>query len=129
MTTTLPIDLTISKELLSDLLVTAVEGGSGYWADFSEIRRTKTADIVSVRVTESDPSTDGPPTTRTVTPAILMEGLRYLALAAKSGVAADGSRFPAAADHLSDLLHDNSDAITADVVLQLTLFKGTVVYG
>ena len=107
-----------------DLLTTAVEGGSNYWCRFSRLKRDKGLNCLSVRVAPDDGPVrckDG--TTyvpRVVEAAELKLGLERLG--------AQPAPFPAAAQHLADVLGENDDAITADVVLQMTVF-GEVVFG
>jgi hypothetical protein len=109
----------VSKQLLRDLLCTAIEGGSNYWADFADITRGNPAGdwyYSSAIVTENDPDT-AVTTGTVVTPEMLAVGLERLAL----------SSMPTALTHLADALSENGDAITADVVLQFAVF-GELVY-
>ena len=111
--------VTVRRQLLLDLLCTAVEGGSGYWAEFSEAERTPDLDYLSVRVTELEASSsDKPRVNRIVKAEELATGLARLSQAT----------FETAWQHLADALSENGDAITADVVLQMTVL-GELVYG
>ena len=113
--------LTVTRQTLRDLLCTAVEGGSNYWARFDATQRTVDLDYLSVRVTEDESHTDGPRLQRLVTAEDLLIGLGRLAANPK------GFAEGVALKHLTDALHDH-DATTADVVLQMTVF-GDVIYG
>jgi hypothetical protein len=113
----LSIDIDVQR--LRDLLCSAVEGGSNYWARFSHSQRTPEYDYLSVRVQEDDAHSDNKPAVdRVVTAEDLVVGLEALAK----------GPFPAARQHLSAFLEENDDAETADVVLQMTVF-GELVYG
>lgn len=111
----------VSEQLLADLLVTAAEGGSNYWASFTEPRPAG-GEYVSVHVTEHAPHSRTPRVSRRVGVLDMLEGLRNLSRAVgRSG-------FPAAVKHLNDALEEDYDATTADVVLQMALFD-EVIYG
>ncbi len=116
---TLSVTLPVSRLRLMDLLCTAVEGGSNYWAKFRHSRRTADLDYLQVDVAEHEASGDGPPMERVVTAEDLLVGLQRLAT----------STMETANQHLLDAIsEDGGDATTADVVLQMTVF-GEVVYG
>lgn len=121
------LNIPVKRQLLRDLLVTAIEGGSTYWASFSNATRNEALDYLKVRVTESEASrTNTPRVNRYITPEELANGLEALAR-----VCADEERltqFPAAGKHLGDALSETGDATTADVVLQMLIF-GEVIYG
>jgi hypothetical protein len=107
----------VPLQTLRDLLCTAVEGGSNYWATFSDAERTEDLDYLSVRVREHEAHGDKRALSRVVTAEDLAVGLQRLTKAS----------FEAAMQHFADAL-TNHDATTADVVLQMTVF-GDVVYG
>lgn len=116
---TLVMPVQIDVQRLRDLLVSAVEGGSNYWARFKALERSDDLDYLKVEVFEVEShKDDGPGVRRTVTPEELVEGLKLLAQ----------GPFPAARQHLTNFLEENDDAETADVVLQLTVF-GELIYG
>jgi hypothetical protein len=124
-TETVVLNIPVSRQTLRDLLCSAVEGGSNYWAEFSDSERTDDLDYIRVRVVEITSHDDRPRRNRYVTAEDLATGLERLAK-----VAADEQRsgkFPAAGKHFADALGDH-DATTADVVLQMTVF-GDLVYG
>lgn len=100
-----------------DLLCSAIEGGSNYWADFDKFERTD-LDYISVRVAEQEPSSGNLRKRKTLRAEHLVEGLQLLAAAP----------FPSALTHLHNFLNENDDAETADVVLQMTMF-GDLIYG
>lgn len=119
------LNIPVPREMLRDLLCTAVEGGSNYWADFSAAVRTEGLDYLRVKVTEQEPSRDDTPrVNRYIDADDLAIGIQRLA---KAAIADDG-KFPAAGKHLGDVLSENGDATTADVVLQMTIF-GELIYG
>lgn len=109
----------ITRQALRDLLCTAVEGGSNYWAMFEDAERTESLDYLGVVVVEHEAHSKGVPALRRrITAEDLAQGLERLAAAT----------FPAAKQHLADALSENGDATTADVVLQMAVF-GDVIYG
>lgn len=117
LTLTYTITQEVAHQLLVDLLVTAAEGGSNYWASFSRAPG-EAHDYTAVTLTEHDAHGDAPPLVRRVDAADLLAGLQALTVA----------KFPSAAQHLRDALAEDGDAITADVVLQLAVF-GDLIYG
>lgn len=118
MSETVTIRIEVSKQLLMDLLCTAVEGGSNYWAAFGRSQRTAELDYLSVDVIEAEAhGKESAPIRRIVTAEELALGLEGLARA----------KFAAAGKHLADAISENGDAITADVVLQMTIF-GDIIY-
>lgn len=111
----------VSDQLLSDILITAVEGGSDYWAYYSEVKRDAELNILSVRVTEqADHDVNQEVVTKVVTPHDLAAAIESLA----SRVATAG--FPYR--HIQSVINEDVDAETADVILQLAVL-GEVIYG
>jgi hypothetical protein len=123
-TLAIPVTITVPIQLLRDVLCTAIEGGSNYWCKFSEWQRTPDLDYLSVHVHEHEASADDGPVNQTVTAEDLAVGISRLAHAAVQ----DDPHFPAAGRHLGNLLGENWDVETADVILQMTVF-GQLVYG
>ena len=117
-TITLVLPRDIHRQRFADLLCSAVEGGSNYWAAFRSIERTPELDYIVVEVTEKEAHVDGPPVRRTITHDDLARGCTLLA----------AGPFPAAVRHLCNFLDENDDAETADVILQMAMF-GELVYG
>ena len=115
---TVTVSVDVDVQQLRDLLCGAVEGGSGYWARFSKAERTPDLDYLAVTVTERESSTDGPAAVKRVRAEDLAQGIAQLWR---------GS-FPAAHQHLANFLTGDEDAATADVILQLTIFRD-VIYG
>ena len=111
---TVTLKLTVSDQALRDLLVTAVEGGANYWAEFTRVKRDADLNILSVVV--RDQETLG--CDWLVTPHTLVLGLQRLA----------DATWKRAHDHLHAAVVEDGDAETADVVLQMALF-GELVYG
>lgn len=109
----------VPEQLLRDLLVTAVEGGSDYWAEYRRVMRDAELNILSVHVREQEASDQGGRHQHAdITPASMALGLERLAQAS----------FPAALTHLANALKEEGDAETADVVLQMAMF-GKLIYG
>lgn len=109
------ISVPVPEQILKDLLTTAVEGGSGYWASFDDINRDDDLNVLSVTIVDDDSGKR-----HVVGCGLLTLGLERLA--------AQPTPFPAAFEHLVNALKEEGDAETADVVLQMTVF-GELVYG
>lgn len=122
---TVVLNIPVSRQTLRDLLCTAVEGGSNYWAEFRDCERTDDLDYIRVRVVEKEASTDKPRKNVYVTAEDLASGLERLAKVVTNEDTAH--QFSAAGQHFAAALGDH-DATTADVVLQMAVF-GDVVYG
>lgn len=112
----LTIEIDVPEQLLKDILVTAVEGGSNYWAKFKEIARDESLDIVSVQIRQHE--SQKPTEWDLITPITLMKGLELLTKA----------DFPNAKPCLMRCIDESYDALDADIVLQMTMFS-EVVYG
>jgi hypothetical protein len=122
-TTTITITVPIAVQRLRDLLCTAIEGGSNYWARFEAAERTPELDYLRVRVIEHAACRTGKRRlSRIVTAEQLAAGLARLA------ALGDTAGFPAASAHFAAAIGDGGDATTADVVLQMTVF-GDLIYG
>jgi hypothetical protein len=111
----------IKQKDIETLLCTAFEGGSNYWIDCIEnlpskdIRKKHNVEYFHecpVRGLSFDVVNEQG--TRTLTPESLDKGMQLMA-----------DMYP---HHFTDVIEENSDAITADVFLQLCLF-GEVIYG
>lgn len=100
---------TMTDTDLFDLFVTAIEGGINYWADILDYNPTEHGEWSALILDEAD----------NIKYAITRETIRR-------GID-DLSRGPYQ-HHYADLVNDNYDAITADVIVQLALFDG-IVYG
>lgn len=108
----------IPRQRLSDLLCSAVEGGTGYWAQVSDMTRTANSDYVSVRFHEIERLTPRASRAKPIVKLITLEEMaRGLELASTL-----------APQHFADFMAENDDAVTADVIVQLAMF-GEVVYG
>jgi|CXWL01.1.fsa_nt_gi hypothetical protein len=122
-----PLMLTVpvyfSRQTLVDLLICAAEGGSNYWAAFKVTARADGDDSpIAYDVTEYDE--DGEPADP---PRVFHVNAERMA-AGIAKLATNPPPFPSARRHLGDVLNDNADAETADVILQLATL-GDVVYG
>ena len=123
----------ISKERLINLLISAVEGGSNYWASFKNPRKIvdnkvvdSPSDYDQVWLTEHEPHRDDRPAeSRLITAELLLVGLQRLADWKDEE---HSHKFPGAHRHLVNFIEENDDAETADVVLQMTVF-GELIYG
>jgi hypothetical protein len=118
------VTLEISDHFLRDVLCTAVEGGSDYWANFKVLERVQDGAYSRVRVFECDE--DGGTVARfDVGTVELRRGLGVL-LERGDCHADTKSTFLAAvlADDASDI-----DADCADALLQCTVFDGELRYG
>lgn len=127
------ITVPIPVQTLRDLLCTAVEGGSNYWAEFTGAIMTTgpdgMSDYDSIRVAERPDSGRDQLVKRgrIVKAEDLAKGISRLAAIAFAEDGARSASFPAAGKHFADAL-DNHDSATADVVLQMTIF-GELIYG
>lgn len=121
-TVTIPVQLAVPRQALLDLLVTAVEGGSNYWADFSEATRDGDLNYVRIRVRERGRHDEFKPAYNGIVDAEhLARGIAALLAYPKP--------FETAYKHAMDAIDiENHDATTADVVLQMTIF-GDLIYG
>lgn len=115
---TVTVPYAIGRQRLSDLLCSAVEGGTGYWAQVDQIVRTPNLDYVSVRFHEIESSEPGARNKKVKVIDIdsLAHGVQRCALSKRY------------AHHFRDFITDNDDAITADVMVQFVMF-GDVIYG
>jgi hypothetical protein len=126
------LNLDIKLQDVSDLLCSALEGGSNYWYMLEEKIEPKKweydSDIQPAKGnhwTEDYPLNEGG--------ALIISdqedethGNRRLDLPAiKKGLQIMATKFPG---HFSDILNENADATTGDVFLQCCLF-GDVIYG
>jgi hypothetical protein len=114
--TTVSLQIPVKRQLLLDLLCTAIEGGSNYWASFTNLKRTVDGDYEAADVW--DTSDAEAVFLGRVHAEDLILGLERLATA----------QFATAMTHLADALGEEGDAITADVVLQMTVVEN-VIYG
>lgn len=125
-TVNLHIVATITRQRVADLLCSAVEGGSGYWANFLKAQQNATFDYLSVELEDTDTEK-----TYVVNLRRMHVGLMNLADRATGRTKPTKSwhfSAKAAARHLNDFLTENDDASTADVVLQFAIFN-EVLYG
>jgi hypothetical protein len=120
------IEIEIPESFIADQLVSAVEGGSVHWC-----RRLYRVDTITTIVGNDDHSAfylaplrggewkveeiepNGSITPRPVNYRTLMEAMHTMAL-----------KYP---KHFGDLMNEQGDAITGDIVLQLAVF-GELVY-
>ena len=118
------VTMAIPDITLADLLISAVEGGSNYWAKFREYDHGygingSTCEISRVHVEVCDVE-GGSKGFVDVTVETMARGLQTLANLSSKG------EMPGR--HIANVINENWDAETADVVLQMALF-GKVIYG
>lgn len=107
----------IPRQRLSDLLCSAVEGGTGYWAQVDKMRRTPNLDYISVRFHEIESHKENAPA------RVCTVDLELLALGVERCAKSDHYRH-----HVTTFMEENDDAETADVMVQFAMF-GEVIYG
>lgn len=107
----------VPKQRLRDLLCSAVEGGTNYWAQVSDLDRDE-PDLEYNAATFHELTDDDSGYVETGVKVTYLSLLRGLQLAASGTYAR----------HFSDFMQENDDATTADVIVQLTIF-GEVKYG
>lgn len=117
---TIQAPVTFTEENLNDLYVTAMEGGIGYWSQ----RREYTWNMenhglaYAAKIVDVEQDCDAPDdevTLLTVDRDTIVKGLTLLSQSAQYG------------SHWDDVVKDNADADTADVVVQMGLF-GDAIY-
>lgn len=128
---TVTVVVPLPDQRLSDLLCTAVEGGSNYWAPMCRAVRTdgeyQSVDVfiepnlVKTATGKCSTYVEHGVTWARVTLDDLRRGVSLLTTSPKLN-------FAVGAKHLADIVNENDDAETADVVLQLALF-GEIVFG
>jgi hypothetical protein len=101
---------TLTDTDLFDIFVTALEGGINYWAEVLDYQPNEHGDWYAVIVDVDDFS----------------QQYRINKETVRRGID-DLSRGPYH-QHYADLVNENYDSITADVIVQLALFDG-IVYG
>jgi hypothetical protein len=109
----------VSDERVSDMFTNAVEGGSNYWC--AKIRPITSIDkrsydqyMLDGFIAWEEESSDDKGPQRVVTENDIKEALQIMA-----------DKYPR---HFNDMINENDDADTGDVLLQLCCFK-TLVYG
>jgi hypothetical protein len=128
------IEINFPEQMLLDQLVTAVEGGSNYWANFSipkefggETQTSKEYKFVRVILDREAEAGLQKEIYDRVNESII--GVETIALGVERlARAVSFNAFPSARNCLADFILEEGDASTADVILQLALF-GEVVYG
>lgn len=112
----------LDDRLIKDLLITAVEGGSGYWATFTHVARNRDVEdregYLDVTFVELETIDEDFPCY--IGLAQMREGIDRLVR-----LAAVHEHY---GKHIDDLIEENWDAETADIILQLAVM-GEIVYG
>ena len=96
---------------LHDIFITAIEGGINYWASVTSLDRIDDEDIDWHALISVHDSGD----LRVIDKDTIRKGIKALAKSQHL-------------HHLDDLVEDNMDATTADVIVQMALF-GDIRYG
>lgn len=111
-------EVEISNERISDLLCSAFEGGSTYWAVVKSVEGRDKAEYIhdvplnGGKILISDQ--EGDLSTKSLDMSTIESGLHLMA-----------KKFPR---HFTDFINENDDACTGDVFLQCCLFDD-VIYG
>lgn len=112
--TKINVEIEVSDQTLDDIIVTALEGGIGYWCQASvyehEDGKPHRAVVHQLNKDESGYRRRG----MVIDRAAIIDGLKKLA--------------PKYSTQLSRLVNDDYDSDDADVVVQVALF-GEVIYG
>lgn len=112
--TSIQIEVEVTDQTLDDIIVTALEGGIGYWCQASVYEHTEgqphRAIVHQLNEDESGYEHRG----MTIDRAAIIDGLKRLA--------------PKYSTQLGRLVNDDYDSDDADVVVQMALF-GDVIYG
>jgi len=104
------ISITLTDQEAEDILVTALEGGINYWADVISSGRNDGVLMAHIRPTEGD---DFEP--MLIHPGHIQQGVDRLCASECQW-------------HVTDLLNDNADATTADVIVQFAVL-GDIIFG
>lgn len=119
---TINVPFDVTDRLISDLLCLAFEGGSSYWAEFVE-------QIVRPGGTETEFNSDALAAGNTLRVYYDDEGnMNSLPLTNEDMAEAIGLAALNRPRVWLDIINDNMDADTGDIILQLALF-GEVIYG
>jgi tryptophan synthase beta subunit len=105
----------VSDQYCKDVLVTCVEGGSNYWAEFRNIKRDSELDVLELECRDKE---DEDALWKMVTISDIRRGVEV----------ATKAEFQVAARIKSSILEDDNDAESSDVILQAAVF-GEVIYG
>lgn len=106
------ISVTLTDQEAEDILVTALEGGINYWADVIASGRNDGVLMAHIRPTEGDD----------FEPMLIHTGH------IQQGVDRLCAKYSARGHYCQDLLNDNVDVETADVIVQYAVL-GKIVYG
>lgn len=115
-------ELGVTLQQVTDLLISAIEGGSNYWYrlenDNDDTSRGYWERVWDSGLKVSDRCADEPykgePTEKIINEKTMMEGLQLMQ-----------TKYP---HHFANVVSDQGDASTGDVFLQLCVF-GEIIYG
>lgn len=114
------VEVEIDDQTLKYYLTGAVEGACDYWARFTQIKRAPDLSVLSVRVRADDANNED---AKVVTWEDI--GCAIVALATATYGGPEKHRMPR--HHIDNIVNENDDAETHDVLLQFAMF-GQVVY-
>lgn len=103
---------------IGNVLVSALEGGTGYWAQINNEKGPNYDANVCERIVKGEAHL-------LITDTDSGKEYRLDRKAVERGLQVMAEKYP---QHLSDIVHENDDATTGDVLLQCALL-GEVVYG
>jgi hypothetical protein len=115
----------VSEQFASDVIITAIEGGIGYWANVLEYRHTPEPATAKIREQEATDPKDNVPKEATLNREFIQKGIDALA----SGAIKVNPRL--LGNILVGAVTDDAgevDSDGADVIVQAALF-GELVYG
>lgn len=118
------ININVSEEMIEDTLVSAFEGGSGYWCCFLRFRNRKQPrkEPYLPSYITTPLSEDGVLVLSDEEEGVILELNRKKIL---KGIKIMAEKYP---KHFGDMISNNGDATTGDVFLQCALF-GEIKYG
>jgi hypothetical protein len=115
--------ITISNQTIGDLLVTALEGGINYWCDRATVKRENGQRLSNNEIVDHPDWLPGCEFTFRDADDGIEQTIGFEAFnTALETMVANHPK------HFADIINDNHDADTADVLVQLALF-GELVYG
>jgi hypothetical protein len=121
----------VSDQMIADVLCSGMEGGIGYWSEIQNDRYVKPKTLkFRLMKGETFPHIDYAmnPGGAVIIKDIEREGGKEYKLTLgklRKGVQLMAQKYP---DHFQNMVTENSDAITGDVLVQLSIF-GELIYG
>lgn len=109
------INIEVSDQYCKDILVTCVEGGSNYWANFRNVKRDVELDILECEVRDKEGDS-------LEWKKITIEDIR------KAVAVVMKPEFNLHDSYKAMVANDDNDATSSDAILQAAMF-GEVIYG